>query len=452
MTGETQRPKEGRRSCALALGLLLLAQGQVGTLERAAALVREGRVAEAEQQLTAVLKAAPEEAGALNLLGTIRAQQGRLDEAESLFARAIRSDPRFVGPRMNIAYLYMLKGAPEKTIGELREVVRLEPANVDATAKLSSLLLAQKRLDEALAVLEAAKLHSPPAPLLVLLGDVYAAKGDAAKAEESYLLALDRDAGSAAALLALAESSRRKGDAGAVSAYLARARASAPESRAFLYRYALVALKSGMNEEALTALGRASELEPGDAPTLLLLGIAWLRKPDLTGAEQTFRRLLEVRPGDAQGQLFLGYVLLKLKRIAEARELLERSVPADAAVPEGHYYLGLIAQEQRDDARAVELFEKVVARFPDYHHARVALGVSLMRLKDFTRARQELERAIAQSPGDQKAHYNLALLYARLKEPERAQEQMRIVEELKIKSGARTDEDEISTPSVPDLP
>jgi tetratricopeptide (TPR) repeat protein len=79
-------------------------------LERAAALISEKRISEAEQQLSHILKIRPNNALALNLLGTIRAQQGKLDEAQSLFARAISADGQLIGPRLNLAYLYSLKG------------------------------------------------------------------------------------------------------------------------------------------------------------------------------------------------------------------------------------------------------------------------------------------------------------------------------------------------------
>jgi len=57
-------------------------------LKHVAALIRDNRFDEAEQQLNLILKASPDEASALNLFGTIRAQQGRLNEAENtLFPR-----------------------------------------------------------------------------------------------------------------------------------------------------------------------------------------------------------------------------------------------------------------------------------------------------------------------------------------------------------------------------
>src|SRR4051794_14231196 len=65
-------------------------------LEKAATLIQENRIAEAEQQLNSVLKVAPNEPAALNLLGTVRAQQGKLSDAEILLTHAIRVDGEFV--------------------------------------------------------------------------------------------------------------------------------------------------------------------------------------------------------------------------------------------------------------------------------------------------------------------------------------------------------------------
>ena len=77
----------------------------VPRLERAASLIAEKHIDEAEKELSSVLKLAPNEPTALNLLGTVRAQQGRFNEAELLFSRAVRGDNRVVGPHMNLAYL-----------------------------------------------------------------------------------------------------------------------------------------------------------------------------------------------------------------------------------------------------------------------------------------------------------------------------------------------------------
>src|SRR2546425_5610651 len=100
-------------------------------LERAAALILENQLKDAEVQLSTILKTVPNEPRGLNLLGTIRAQQGRLNEAEVLFVRALHADSRLIAAHMNLAYLYLLKGTPDQTISELREVLRLDPNHAE---------------------------------------------------------------------------------------------------------------------------------------------------------------------------------------------------------------------------------------------------------------------------------------------------------------------------------
>ncbi|HEV2880078.1 MAG TPA: tetratricopeptide repeat protein [Pyrinomonadaceae bacterium] len=344
-----------------------------GQLERAASLIGGDQLAEAERLLNQVLKVRPQEAVALNLLGAIRAKQGKLDEAEVFFSRAIGSDKKLTGARMNLAYLFLLKGQPEKTAAELREVLRLEPANAEATYRLAWVLLSQNRTDECINLVEQVRQQQQQtlsAPLLAVLGDAYMRRGDRGKAMAALKSAIELN----------------------------------PNEPSYHYTAGVGWLK---------------------------------HPADLQEAEQSFRRFLTLRPGDAQGQLHLGYVLLKQKRHAEARELLERSLQTGAGTPEAFYYLGLIAQGQNEDERAIGLFEKSIQLAPSFGHVHIALGSTYLKLKDYARAQSALETGAKLTPDDTKAHYNLALLYSRLKQPERAREEMLIVERLKGEGKAR---------------
>jgi Flp pilus assembly protein TadD len=375
----------------------------VQAMEQVATLIRDNKLSYAERELTSILRISPDLPEALNLMGTVRAKQGRLNEAELLFIRAARNDKKFTGARMNLVYLYLLKRAPDKAIVQLEEVVALEPENVEAK---------------------------------VMLGDTYLTKNNLQKAEENYLAALDGRLENAGALFGLAQISRLKNEMREASIYLNRVASLSADSKSpeFLYKFALEAMRVGMMDESKSALERSLELRPKEPSYLLALGIAWLRKGDLFEAEKLFRRLLVIEPANAQGQLHLGYVLLNQKKYAEARVWLEKSARPGVAIPEVFYYLGLVAQEQNDDARAIPLFEKAVQKLPSYAHARIALGASYMKLKNYVRAKQELEMAVKLDPEEPTGHYNLALLYARLKDTARAQEQLRIVDQLKAKA------------------
>jgi len=409
---------------------------QVERFDKLATLIRDNHIKEAEAQLTGILKAQPNHPVALNLMGTIRAKQGRIKEAEDLFLRAIRSDSQYVGARVNLAYVYLLLRAPEKAIDQLNEVIKLEPDNADAIQKLADLLLSQKRLDDCISLIEQQrKSRSISSTLLVTLGDAYQLKGSQKEAEEAYLAALDGRLDNGAALFGLAQLSYTKGETRETAIYLSRvstlnADGQSPE---FLYRFALLALRVGMIDEAKSALEKCLKLRPNEPLYVLALGIAWLRRGDMFEAEKLFRRVIELQPNNFQGQLHLGYVLLNQRKYPEAREWLEKSAKLNTSMPEVFYYLGLVAQGQNDDAKAIELFEKAVRTLPSYAYARIALGSSYMKLKDYARAKEQLETAAKLDPDEPTAHYNLALLYARLKDPERAQEEMRIVDKLKAK-------------------
>ena len=420
-------------------------------LELAASLIRDNRIDAAERELLAILKSSPNEAHALNFLGTIRASQKRLIEAEKLFVQAIRIDPRIVGAHLNLAYLYLLKGTPDKTILELKEVLRLEPNHDEALHKLARLLLQLGRADECISLLEKPIQSTPSVALLVMRGDAYLKKGDADKAEESFLAALGRQGTAPDALLGLAQVSQLRGDAKATSYYLTRARDVAGESPDALYKLGVAALKTGAYDEAKSLLEQAIRIKSNDASYFIALGATLLKKPDLFEAERVFRRALQLQPDSSQGQMYLGYTLLKQKKYAEARTLLLKSIKADQSIPEPFYYLSLIAQAENDDRRAVEILEDVVKRFPGFANARIALGSSYMQLKNYPGARRELELAVKLNPDDPKAHYNLALLYARLKDPQRAEQEMQLVERLKNRN-AQAKENDVVLPSAPNLP
>ena len=81
-------------------------------LQKAAALVQQGRLEEADQQAQIALADPQTRAGAYSVLGTIRLRQKRLDESAAMLQKAIQLEPRLVGARLSLAQVYSLQGKP----------------------------------------------------------------------------------------------------------------------------------------------------------------------------------------------------------------------------------------------------------------------------------------------------------------------------------------------------
>ena len=84
--------------------------------EQVATLIRDNRLAEAEKELDLVSATSRLTSVALNLMGTIRAKQDRLIEAETLFLRAVKNDNKLHRRADESRLPLPLKRAPDKAI------------------------------------------------------------------------------------------------------------------------------------------------------------------------------------------------------------------------------------------------------------------------------------------------------------------------------------------------
>lgn len=354
------------RAVVLALCCLLLvpaaaaaqADDRVEQLKRVASLVGSNQLGEAERQLNQILKVAPEEAAALNLLGALRAKQGRLDEAESLFLRAVRGDERLAGARMNLAYLYLLKREPEKSAAQLREVLRLEPANAEAAHRLAWLLLSQNRVEECVALFESLKeTRALSAPLLAVAGDAYL----------------------------------RRGDRVAAVASLKRATALSPSEPS--YHFALgsawLAYPADLSEAEL-AFRQFLRLRPDDARGQMHLGYVLLKQKRLAEARAALEASTQKGAATPEAFYYLGLIAQGENEDARALELFEKSIRLAPTYAHAHVALGATFLKLKDYERARQALEEGVKLGPEDPKAHYNLALLYARLKQPERAQEEM--------------------------------------------------------------
>ena len=131
------------------------------TMQEAVALHQQGRLREAEKLYARALKAAPEHFDALHLLGLAKAQGGQMGEAYRLMSAALKLNPKAPDAWMNLAnVLHALKRDAE-ALDCLDKALALRPGDPDALHNRGNALLALGRPQDALACFDAVLARNP---------------------------------------------------------------------------------------------------------------------------------------------------------------------------------------------------------------------------------------------------------------------------------------------------
>jgi tetratricopeptide (TPR) repeat protein len=468
------------RRAALSLAVLLggvlppvaafAAQAQAA-LQRAAALVQEGRLPEAEQQVRLALADPATRAAACSVLGAIRVQQDRLAEGAELLEEAIRLDPHLLGARLNVAQVYTFQGdykrslelakpalaafkqSPEGLLvlatdflktGDrssatalLEDAKRLGDVPPAWSVTFAELLVKGGLVAEGIDVLERARKADPASyELAFALGGAFLVKGDPARALEAYDLALGLKPASVAALRQAAAVAERRGELERSLSYWMRAKKLAADDPEILLGFGRVCLKMDLLEDAEPALVRAAGLRPGEPAYQYTLAVAKVGKKQYEAAQGLLEPLVEKRPRDAQLQYALGSVLYMQGHLAEADARLRESLRLDADQVASPYYLALVARDQGRDAEATERLEDLLRRYPDHAASCEALGGLLMNGGRYADAERLLRRAVELNPKSVKANYQLGLLLARTGRREEADRQLAMAKSLRQEDDA----------------
>jgi tetratricopeptide (TPR) repeat protein len=127
----------------------------------AVAAHQQGRLRDAEKIYARVLKAVPDQFDALNLLGTVKAQQGHIGEAHRLFAAAVKANPVAPQGLSNLGQaLHALKRSGE-ALDYIDKARALAPDDVNILYQHANVLLSLDRPSEALAEFRAVLAQMP---------------------------------------------------------------------------------------------------------------------------------------------------------------------------------------------------------------------------------------------------------------------------------------------------
>jgi Flp pilus assembly protein TadD len=128
-------------------GLINLGQ----MLGEAVVLQRQGNLRDAEKAYNRILKTAPDNFDALNLLGAVKAQQGRIGEAHRLFSAAVKVQPRAPQGWANLGQALLGLKRGTEALECLYKARALAPDDINILSQHANTLLSLGRPGDALA-------------------------------------------------------------------------------------------------------------------------------------------------------------------------------------------------------------------------------------------------------------------------------------------------------------
>ena len=313
---------------------------------------------------------------------------------------------------------------PNAAVPALRNAQALAPADVRWPYYLAHLHRDAGALDDAAERFEAARrLRPDDMAILVWLGDIRLAQGDAAAAEPLFARALAFYPDSLSARFGLARVALMRERFEQAARELEEILALEPSATAAHYPLGQAYLRLGESDRAQEHLRQreTADIRPAD-PLMAALdrllesaqayetrGIEALNRDDWDAAVAAFRRGLEIDAADAELRHRLGTALYLRGDIGPARAELERAAAEAPELPQAHYSLGVLLQDEGRHGPAAERFAAALRARSSYTEARLQLAYSLRRSGDPEGALEQYEQVSRMNPDLSEASFGQAM-------------------------------------------
>ena len=165
-----------------------------------------------------------------------------------------------------------------------------------------------------------------------------------------------------------------------------------------LTNLAAVQIKLGNHEAALVNASLSTEIDAGNAPGWLNVGIANLHLGRLDESLRAFDRALAIEPRMPEALTNKGSALNRLRRHAEALKLHDAAVELQADLAEVWFNRGTTLASLGQDVEALESYERALAIRPAYAEAWVNKGDVFERLGRYEEALRQFDHALQIDP------------------------------------------------------
>jgi len=407
-------------------------------LVRARKAHHEGALQHAENAYAELLALDPEHPEALHLLGAVRFQQGRLDDAEPLMRRSVERQPVPLALANYSAVLAGL-GREHDALARLDEALAINPVHQRVLFQRAGLLAQLARYDEACAVYDRLLELTPGfadgyvkrSDMLRALGrfddaladcdraialagrtfDAMRARGLALRelgrfrdAADSYGHALALRPGSADALFLRGVAYLDLHDAEYALADFNAAIAASPTFVDAIFNSSIALEQLGRHDEALMRCDRALAIDPRHARSLANRGNAASHLGRFADAVDSYARALDVEPGSTGVLCNYASALIQVARHDDAHDMCDRALAIDPHYAPASFTRARVRLETHRYDDALDDLARVIAATPSDKLAHFHRGSALRALRRHEDALHAYAEAIDIDPDYAHAH------------------------------------------------
>jgi cellulose synthase operon protein C len=393
-------------------------------LGRAADAARRKQWREAEALLAQARKDAKDELYAELLAGEVALAQGKLNDAEKAYAKALQLGGK-ARAQWGLARIASLRGQTDAEALALADTLKLSPLHIEARIAEARLSWAAGKDERGLQSLRVAigldpteddqylwSSKSAVAMGYSLLGYIHEARGRLHLARDAYQQALSKDPYRVEALLgsgrvmlrekrytdALArfESALSAATKSGENPIVLSGRPADAEAKLGIGR-ALLSLERG--QEAKLKLAELSDSLPNDPELILALGDAEQTLGNAAAAEAFYRKSLDLAPARFDGYLALAQLFFKRGDAGKASEVLTQATGKVEETAEMRRMLGQSELARNRFGSAIHEFQRALELEPQDTAAMFGKAIALRKQGDLDAAGKMLDEIERRDPG-----------------------------------------------------
>lgn len=421
-----------------ALGMSLIRSGQAGSgiteletafkkdprqTQTATVLIglylRSNQAAKAVSLADSLVKQQPNNAGFYNLLGMARGQSGKVAESKAAFEQAIKLDPTFVQPKLNLARVEIATQAYDAAATRLGAILKDNEKNTDAMYEMA--LLSGRRGQEAETqrwLEKATDLSEPKETRWALaLADFHLRRGRPGPALEAVKKAAAKAPDDLPVLMAYARTQIANGDTVGAKSSLTSATRVAAYNPAQQVEIALLQMATKNWSGASYSLDKALSTSADFLPAMALMSEVELRQGDPAKAEQRAREIVAKYPKRAVGLSLLGDIAQSRGQAAQTLDAYRRAHQLEPSTQTFSQLFGALAN-QDGGKPALLLAEQWGKAHPKDIVGQKTLANAYARAGQLPAAKAAYNNLLKLTPDDSDVLNNLANVLLRLKDPE----------------------------------